>query len=198
MEGSCERGQGPFHWTVETYMMMMVGKWCNGICGRENGRNSKKNYPDSDLFTIKSTWSDRDANSGPQQWELSEYRNLLCHRANLIIITSSTCVQHSAGSRNVMWWSPYIEGQWVARVSADYACHTITGANEMDEMSVEKWWNEICNRERQEKPWETPTQTPFRPSRNPHGVTETRTWDPSSGRRVPNRLCYEAAYLIIN
>ena len=39
-----------------------------------------------------------------------------------------------------------------------------------------------------------PTQTPFRPPRNPHGVTETRTRDPSGGRRAPNRLRHEAAY----
>ena len=43
-------------------------------------------------------------------------------------------------------------------------------------MSVEKWWNEICGRGKREKPREKkPTQTPFRPPRNPHGVTDTRT-----------------------
>ena len=42
-------------------------------------------------------------------------------------------------------------------------------------MSVEKWWNEICGRGKREKPREKPTQTSFRPPRNPHGVTETRT-----------------------
>ena len=36
------------------------------------------------------------------------------------------------------------------------------------------------------------TQTPFRPPRNPHGVTETRTRDPSGGRRAYNRLRHEA------
>ena len=41
--------------------------------------------------------------------------------------------------------------------------------NEMEEMSVEKWWNEICGRGKREKPREKPTQTPFRPARNPHG-----------------------------
>ena len=45
----------------------------------------------------------------------------------------------------------------------------------------EKWWNEICGRGKREKPREKPTQTPFRPPRNPHGVTETRTRDPSGG-----------------
>ena len=28
-------------------------------------------------------------------------------------------------------------------------------------MSVEKWWNEICDRGEREKPREKPTQTPF-------------------------------------
>ena len=65
----------------------------------------------------------------------------------------------------------------------------------MDEMSVEKWWNEICGRGKRKKPREKPTQTPFLPPRNPHGVTETRTWDPSGGRRTPNRLRHEAARL---
>ena len=64
--------------------------------------------------------------------------------------------------------------------------------NEMDDMSVEKW-NEICGRGKREKPREKPTQTPFRPSRNPHGETQTRTRDPSGGRRAPNRLRHEAA-----
>ena len=65
--------------------------------------------------------------------------------------------------------------------------------NEMDEMSVEKLWNEIYGRGKREKPSEKPTQTPFRPRRNPHGVTETRTRDPRGGRRAPNRLRHEAA-----
>ena len=37
----------------------------------------------------------------------------------------------------------------------------------MDEMSVEKWWNEICGRGKWEKPREKRTQTPFHPPRNP-------------------------------
>ena len=61
-------------------------------------------------------------------------------------------------------------------------------------MSVEKWWNEICGRGKREKHREKPTQTPFRPPRNPHGVTEMRTRDPSGGRRAPNRLRHEAAW----
>ena len=64
----------------------------------------------------------------------------------------------------------------------------------MDEMSVEKRWNEIGGRGKREKPREKPTQTLFRAPRNPHGVIETRTHDPSGGRRAPNRLRHEAAF----
>ena len=67
----------------------------------------------------------------------------------------------------------------------------------MHEMSVEKWWNEICDRGKREKPREKPTLTPFRPPRNPHGVTETRARDPSGGRRAPNRLRHEAARTLL-
>ena len=45
---------------------------------------------------------------------------------------------------------------------------------------------------------ETPRKTypdPFRPPRNPHGVTETRTRDPSGGRRASNHLRHEAALI---
>ena len=48
-------------------------------------------------------------------------------------------------------------------------------------MTVEKRWNEIRGRGQREKPREIPTQTPFRPPRNPHGVTETQTRDPAVG-----------------
>ena len=50
----------------------------------------------------------------------------------------------------------------------------------MNEMIVEKWWNIISGRGKRKKPRENPTQTPFRPLENPHGVTETQTRDPSS------------------
>ena len=52
----------------------------------------------------------------------------------------------------------------------------------------------ICGRGKREKPREKSTQTPFRPPRNPHGGTETRTRDPSGGRRAANRLRHKAAY----
>ena len=50
-------------------------------------------------------------------------------------------------------------------------------------MSVEKLWNEICGKGEREKHREKSTQIPFRPPQNPHGVTETRTRDPSDRRR---------------
>ena len=65
-------------------------------------------------------------------------------------------------------------------------------------MSVEKWWNEICGRGKREKPRKKPTQTLFRPPQNPHGGTEMQTRDPSGGRRMPNRLCHEAAPTHLN
>ena len=49
----------------------------------------------------------------------------------------------------------------------------------MNEMNVEKLWNEICGKGKLEKPREKPTQTSFRPPRNPHGVSEMGTRDPS-------------------
>ena len=60
-------------------------------------------------------------------------------------------------------------------------------------MSVEKWWNEISGKEKRKKPRRKPPQTPFRPPRNPDGVTETRARDPSGGRGAPKRLRHEAA-----
>ena len=67
----------------------------------------------------------------------------------------------------------------------------------MDEMSVEKWWNEVCGRGKREKPREKPTQTPFRPPQNPHGVTKMRTQDPSGGKRASNRMRQGAALLFL-
>ena len=63
-------------------------------------------------------------------------------------------------------------------------------------MSVEKWWNEIDGRGKREKPREKPTQTPFRPPRNPHGVTEMQTRDPSGGRRASNCLRHETSLIM--
>ena len=49
---------------------------------------------------------------------------------------------------------------------ADHACRTITGAkemkwNEINVMSMEKWWNKISGMRRREKLRENPTQTRF-------------------------------------
>ena len=63
----------------------------------------------------------------------------------------------------------------------------------MDEMNVEKWWNEICGRGKLEKPREKPTLTQIHPPRNPHGVTDKRTRKSSGGKRALNRLHHEAA-----
>ena len=85
-------------------------------------------------------------------------------------LISSIRVQDKVGSRDEMRWSPYIVGQWVARVPADHADAPSQGLmkwSEMDEMSVEKWWNEICGRGKREKPREKPTQTPFRQTTKP-------------------------------
>ena len=43
-----------------------------------------------------------------------------------------------------------------------HACRSITRAdeikwNEMNEINVEKWWNEICGREKRKTPREKPT-----------------------------------------
>ena len=68
--------------------------------------------------------------------------------------------------------------------------------NEMSEMSVER--NGVMKfviEDNGEIPQQDPTQAPFRPPWNPNGVTETRTRDPSDGRRVTIRLLrLEAAY----
>ena len=63
----------------------------------------------------------------------------------------------------------------------------------MNEMSVEKLWNEICGRGKLVKPQEKPTQTSFCPPVNPQGVTETRTRDSGGGRRATYRLRHGAA-----
>ena len=54
----------------------------------------------------------------------------------------------------------------------------------MDDVSLEKCWNEIYVRGKLEKPREKPTLTSIHPTRNSLGVTETRTQDPSGGRRA--------------
>ena len=46
--------------------------WRNGgmkFVRGENGRNPEKNPPKLRFVHLKPTWSDLDANSGPQRWE---------------------------------------------------------------------------------------------------------------------------------
>ena len=63
---------------------------------------------------------------------------------------------------------------------------TIIGADERGECREIVDWN-LWLRKTGDTPTKT-TQTQFRPPRNPHGVTETRTRDPSGGMREVNRL----------
>ena len=53
---------------------------------------------------------------------------------------------------------------------AEHAYRTITRTDEMKEMSVEEWWNEICGRRILDKPRENPL---FRPPQYPYEMTET-------------------------
>ena len=109
----------------------------------------------------------------------------------------SSHVRHK--DRDEVWdaRSPYV-GLWLARMSVDYTWHTITEANEMkldemNEMSLEKLWNEILW---QGKTGEIPrkaNQATFRIPWNLHGVTETQTRDPRDVRRASNRLRHVTA-----
>ena len=65
------------------------------------------------------------------------------------------------------------------------------GTASLNDMIVKKWWIEFYVRGKREKPREKFNQTLIRPPRNPHGVIETRTLDPSGGRRATNRLRHE-------
>ena len=68
----------------------------------------------------------------------------------------------------------------------------------MDEMSVEKWWNEICGRGKREKPREKPTQTRFVHHETHVEEPRRELGNPSGGRRASNRLRHEAAYYYLN
>ena len=92
-------------------------------------------------------------------------------------------------------WGPSFESPWIARMPTNTAWGRGLW-NDMNEMVVEKCWNEICGKWKLEKPEENPTQTPFNQPRNPHGVTEYRTRDPSDGRRESNLLRQGAAFLL--
>ena len=59
-------------WWSETKWMSWVWRNCGmKFVTGENGRNPEKNYLDSVSSTKKTTWSVRDAISGPQRWEVS-------------------------------------------------------------------------------------------------------------------------------
>ena len=67
-----------------------------------------------------------------------------------------------------MRYSPYIEGPVIPIMLADNFCRTIVRYDEMkskekNEMSMERWWNEICGRGKRKNPREKPTQAPFHP-----------------------------------
>ena len=99
---------------------------------------------------------------------------------------SSTRVQHKVGSRDEKQWSPYIKGQWITKMLADDTWCTITG---MDEMKWMRWvWRNNVMKlvmGKRGQIMRKPTQTPFDPPRNPHGVTEMWTWDRMQVTVVP-------------
>ena len=49
--------------------------------------------------------------------------------------------------------------------------------NRMDDVRMEKWWNEIYGRRKQENPRDKSAQTPICVALTPHGL---RTRDPSA------------------
>ena len=63
--------------------------------------------------------------------------------------------------------------------------------NEFDENEEVVEWN--LGQGQQGKRRGKCTQTSFRTPRNPHGMIEPRTLDPSGGRRAPSRLRHGAA-----
>ena len=58
----------------------------------------------------------------------------------------------------------------------------------MNEIGVEKWWNEIYGKENGRNPEKNISRPHFVHPLNPHGVTEMRTRDPSCARRATNHL----------
>ena len=68
--------------------------------------------------------------------------------------------------------------------------------NEMNEMSVETWRNEIYNRENRRN-FEETYQILFRPQWNPDGMTEMWTRDPSGGRWAFNACAMGEPHLVI-
>ena len=100
------------------------------------------------------TCPDRGSNPGPLRDRRACYRLL-----------------HRSGSRDDMRWSFFIEGtsKWIARMPVDNAWRTITRADEMKWM---RWvWRNGGMKFVVRENGKIPTQTPFHPPRNPHGVT---------------------------
>ena len=98
-----------------------------------------------------------------------------------------------------MRWSSFIERLWIAKMPADHAWRTITEVK----WNETKWMRWVWinggmnfmtgeNRRNPEKTY----LTPFRPPRNPHGVTLMRTRDLSVGRRASNSLRHRSALKI--
>ena len=97
-----------------------------------------------------------------------------------------SCILYSCPTQSqVEGWDAMKPLCWrsVNNKAAGRPCHMHhhRGDHEMNEMSFEKFWNEINGREKLEKLREKPTRTSFRPPRNPHGVIETRTSNLSGG-----------------
>ena len=55
----------------------------------------------------------------------------------------------------------FIEGLRIARMPADHAWRAVIGADEMNEVSVEKWWNDICGRGNGRNPEKNPPRLSF-------------------------------------
>ena len=88
---------------------------------------------------------------------------------------------------------PFIEGLWLGIMQANLAWHTITGAdemkwNDMKEMSMEKWWNQICGGENGRNPEKNLPRLRFIHHENHIMEWQTRTRDPGGGRPACNRL----------
>ena len=76
---------------------------------------------------------------------------------------TSTRIRHRAGPWMKMRWSPFIKGLWKARMPANHARCTITGADEMKLMRWEwrKRWNGTCGRGNKRKPTKTLSKLRF-------------------------------------
>ena len=116
----------------------------------------------------------------------------------LIMSISSTSARHKARSRMRCDEAP------IMKVCDLQGCLPTT-----PDAPSQDWWNEmkrnewdecreivheIYGRDKRGKHLERPTKSPFRPQGNPHGVTETRTREPSCERRESNRLHHQPPF----